>query len=448
MKKQMKNKIFHGLAAFMLLPLMGACSQDAGEVMPQQPADQESTELVPVTLRFATEGADMSTRGELDGTETGSIGEGGMIDMLVFAIYDSEGTLLNYQVDGYKSLTINGRTIQAGTGQNIMKWEDAEKGITLDFDLRKTYQIAAWAQSSKCNAYNTQDLRNVTVSYAGAVNNDESRDAFCKSLTFDGNVNELKVILRRPFAQINVGTTGADYKNNRLIPGGTYYDKSTVTLSGAATKMNVLTDVISSEGLVEATFSSATIPAYYNISSVPTDDDKLLQTEGEQFLQIHLEPDSDSEEFLAYKTGYPTKDEEGKYLTEEFKYLSMCYVLVPTATQENNTVLPNFKVTFHSYYNREDNSVALTNLPVRRNYRTNILGGLYYTDSNTPGGDGPGGGDNPGGGDGPDNPDDPDNPDEPIDDPTSLFNSVSLQLEIKCDYFNNYNCNINGEEIK
>lgn len=415
-----------------ILPFLGACSQDRDPEAGGQP----TSDIVPITLRFETENEGTSTRGELDGTETGDIGSGWMIDVLLFAIYDSEGNLQeNYQEDAYKSLQIDGTILSAGKGQNIMKYEDAVKGITLNFDLRKSYRVVAWAQSSKCNAYNTKDFKEVEINYAGALNNDDSRDAFCKSMELSGEVKNTKVILRRPFAQINVGTTGADYHNNRLLQGGTYYTKSSVTLSGASTKINVVDDIIDSKNTVTAVFASAKIPAYLNME-VPAKDEDLLGIENEQYLKIHFTENGNSE-FLAYKTDYPTKDEQGNYLTETFKYLSMCYVLVPNTTQESSSVISNLSVTFDSE-DRGDSSLTLANVPVKRNWRTNILGGLYYFEKpDTPG--------NPD----PDNPDNPDGPgiDRPIDDPTTLFNSVGLNLEIKCDYFNDNNFDINGNPI-
>ena len=86
--------------------------------------------------------------------------------------------------------------------------EDVEFPTTQTITLAKgqTYRIAFWAQNKACTAYNVSDEMVVTINYAGASSNDETRDAFFKTvdLTVTGDA-QIDVELTRPFAQLNVG---------------------------------------------------------------------------------------------------------------------------------------------------------------------------------------------------------------------------------------------------
>lgn len=447
MKLNKKHTFIAGFAASLLM--LGACSESIEIQEPQQPST-ETDQMVPLTINFETEAQGMATRGALDGTETGNIGSGALVDVLIFAVYDQNGNRLdNYQVENYKSLTLNGKTFNAGPGQNVMKYKAGGVQIQLMVDHEKTYKIAAWAQSSKCGAYTTTDLKNVTVSYSG-FNNDESRDAFCVSKEFQGSDENLTVTLRRPFAQINVGATGADYRHNNdadKINGG-YYSHSKVKITGVANTIDVVNDKIGDATSDEIVFDYSPLAAYIN-TTVPSSSNynKRLGNENasspyywekEQFLKIELDNKTG---FSGYKINYPTKDKAGNYLTETFKYLSMCYVLAPVSSDGKGT-LRNFMVVFASDNKGTDPalSLSLTTIPVGRNQRTNILGGLYYMKDPypvyPPGKD-------PKDPDDPNNPDDPDNPDTPKDpeipkgpdDPTTLFTGVQINVIICTDFY-------------
>ena len=87
-------------------------------------------------------------------------------------------------------------------------------GYSLDLSLSKgqTYKAVFWAQNSQCDAYSVSDNMEVTVNYNG-MNNDESRDAFFASsepFKVDKHT-KMQVVLKRPFAQINVGVTVEDW---------------------------------------------------------------------------------------------------------------------------------------------------------------------------------------------------------------------------------------------
>lgn len=508
-------------------------------------------EEVEVAFSISTESAVAATRGpELhEPGQWQTVSKASNIDMLIYAVYDADYTLLKqygttdipsslsesaaltmkdennapYQHDGQTIRDVS-KTLKSGQGV---------EEISLRLMRGKTYHIAFWAQSSSTKAFNTSDLENLQVIYDNAKNNDELRDAFCKVETFSvpAYSSKVSVVLTRPFAQINVGTTGADYDTkafNGLSKNSSWLKKhpvaySKITLSGVAQYMNVVKDEIDGDNLLkDVTFEWAYIPAFMNMPNKPTFDDSTKEKEKEskdsfigkegnyvveadketytytttdaegQETPVTVVEDVDDltdeykqsrkEEFLfvdlnnngklkGYKTTYPTRAKstkdgtnDGEILTETFKYLSMCYVLVPTAAttlpdymeddqdpkdsalsgdgdnadatddpSENDSetgstagtiagsVLASIQVTFG-----EDNTVAggvkksfpslkLTNVPVHRNWRTNILGGLYDGD-----------------------PHDKNDPNFP-DDPTSVFKKACCYVYLDPQYNGEYN---------
>ena len=399
---------------------------------------------------------------EPDMAVSGTIGRGTLIDMLRFAVYDDEGHLLpQYAREEYAEVVIDGKTFTASEGQNIILWNGESRTIEITGLSAGDYKIVCWAQSSKCDAYDTSDLKQVKVSYDGALNNDETRDAFCASEPFsisaEGDNPGFTAILRRPLAQVNIATTGADYANTGNIIGGALYTYSAVTIKGVANTINVVDNVIGNAIDKAVTFGFNKLPAYFGID-IPTKKEDLITTPGEQWLQIHLNEDTindnDGDGFADFKQTYPTveyteDDTDIKlYLTETFKYMSMCYVLIPS-NNGGAAILNNFKATFadNAAGDTRKTSLTLTMVPTRRNWRTNILGGFYDPGTsgddkpnippNTPDEDDP----NIPGGDEPNDPPQPPvvDPEEP-NDPTTIFpKGVTCNVRIISTYFNNNN---------
>lgn len=448
--KILKRYIYFTLPLLMAAGL-SSCSNEDGEGLGGE--DNKQPEYT-YTLNFNLEDEAGMTRADngYDGAETGIIGKGTKIDYLKFAVYDGSGNLLErFGREDYSSLTIGGKKIEAGKGQNLLKWEGTSLRINLSSMSEGEYKIVCWAQSSACDAYDTSDLSAVKVSYAGAVNNDETRDAFCASQSIYVNADgSSTVILTRPFAQINVGTSGADYKVSANTPGGGYYTYSRVQIKGAADRLDVVNGkaTVSDEASNStAIFTWSAVPAYLGgevpvLSGTPATDEQnpMLYGDNEQYLKIDLDGDN---EFLPFLTKYNTirKNDAGKteYLTETFKYLSMLYVLVPytadNSDSKNTTasVLQEVKVYFScdsegKETNAVNSSFAISNLPVRKNWRTNILGGLYAKNYI---------GDQPGGTPGTDP--EPSPGEDPDPDPTSLFNGVKCLIQVSPAYYDENN---------
>ena len=129
--------------------------------------------------------------------------------------------------------------------------------VTLYLAKGQTYKVAFWAQDANCTAYTVDDNMGVTVSYDNAANNDETRDAFFKTVdvTVNGDMS-VDVTLKRPFAQINVGCTDDDW--NAAQASGINVQTSSVTVKDAATQLNVIDGTVS--GSQDVTYTAANIP--------------------------------------------------------------------------------------------------------------------------------------------------------------------------------------------
>ena len=190
----------------------------------------------------------------------------------------------------------------------------------------QTYTFVFWAQAD--NAPYTYDAgeKTITVNYASAKGNDESRDAFYNVLPnvkIEGAYTA-SVQLARPFAQLNFGA--ADYEEAKAA--GLTVTKAMVTLTHAATSLNLLKGTTAGDETV--TFASAALPA----------DPNAILTAG------------------------------GK----DYKYVAMDYVLVGKSAKTLSDVTLTLTATgTHSATPR----FTYSNVPLQANYRTNIVGNLF-----------------------------------------------------------------------
>ncbi len=202
---------------------------------------------------------------------------------------------------------------------------------TVNFQLVKgqTYKFAFWWQKSGAPYdFNTANKK-ITVSYEGATANDESRDAFYafKTLTVTGPMSET-VYLTRPFAQLNFGASDvAAAKAAGVVAANSY-----VQVKGVATEFNLETGM-TGETTTDVEFALAALPS----------NPAKLTVEGTQY-----------------------------------DWMAMNYFLVP-----NNEA--TIETTLKLYTENEANAVRevnVTNVPVQKNHRTNIVGNLFTEDVN------------------------------------------------------------------
>lgn len=256
---------------------------------------------------------------------TRAISDGSGANELFYRVFDKDGNVISDQLP-----------LKQENASDLLTGHK----VTLQLIKGQTYKIAFWAQNSACTAYSVDDNMNVTVDYSGA-NNDETRDAFFKTVdvavTGDMNVD---VTLKRPFAQINVGSTQKDW--NDAVASGLTVTTSTVTVKDAATKLNIITGKVSDPE--DVTYTASAIPA---------------------------------ESLLADADGDGTK--------ETYHYLSMCYILPDEATTGASKTTVSTAFTFAPETGK-GNPVTLNEglqaIPVQRNYRTNIVGRILTGEVN------------------------------------------------------------------
>ncbi|MBQ5881855.1 MAG: hypothetical protein IIW70_03370, partial [Bacteroidales bacterium] len=161
------------------------------------------------------------TLGGPESSATRAIGDGLSVDLLHYAVYDSDDQLIPALGD-------------------VMQVSKFPTQVDITLAKGQTYKIAFWAQNRSTDAYTITDgdVRHVAIKYAGYNNNDESRDAFFKTIehTVTGDI-ALDVVLERPFAQINLGVTEEDWNDAKVA--GINVENSMVYISQAATGLDL-----------------------------------------------------------------------------------------------------------------------------------------------------------------------------------------------------------------
>ena len=234
--------------------------------------------------------------------------------------------------DGTKALNLSYAVYESGQQTPLITSTDEVKftGLKATVNMRlvngKTYDIVFWADNENAPYAFNAATQTVTVDYAQVANQNENFDAFFKAETLkvEGTINET-IQLTRPFAQINIGAT--DYAVATQF--GFTTASSSVKVGGVANTLNLLTGVVSGEETI--TFASAAVPG-----------------EGETFPATGVDAD----------------------------YLSMTYVLVGA-----DKTITDVEFTATST-NQETVTRKYTNVPVQRNYRTNIYGNILTEAAN------------------------------------------------------------------
>ncbi|MCH5307500.1 MAG: hypothetical protein J1E37_05415 [Prevotella sp.] len=411
MKRNRKYNLLGWLAVSMLL-MTTACSDHADLEAGALQGDPNGTNTVTFTIQPETQSV-----GRRAGAENKiKFGDGTKADLLIFAVYEykNEKWVLAEELKGKNTTDIE--DLQLGDKQYALKVEGFPVKFQLTLNSGTKYKVAFWAQNSGCKAYDTHDLQAVEVKYENALNNDELRDAFCTTTEeFDGGTVDkpIEAILRRPLAQINIGTTGWDYEGAAYLkPSPVSYTHSTVTLEGVAQYYNVLDGKAivddTDHKTTNVTFGYAKIPAFINVTDEEWKAAEHLYQPfaNEEYLKVKLfYEDEDYKEYVGWdKYDQFRKDPSSGFVagklpeTETFKYLSMCYVLVPEAvsiTDINNvnygSVLDAVKFETKGIDEEDPNKdkestpkqvFEIKNVPVQKNWRTNILGNSFFVYNN------------------------------------------------------------------
>jgi len=213
----------------------------------------------------------------------------------------------------------------------------SNKQATVSFQLVKgqTYNFVFWAQNPNATAdavvFNPETGK-VSVDYTKIKANDESLDAFTahvNNLTVTGAIAQ-DVTLKRPWAQVNYGSAQADW--NAAIDAGITVAKSKVTVNNVYKTLNALT------GEVEGTAETADIALAANTIPASATTSRTLTVSG-----------------------------------TNYKYIGLNYLLVGNEGQQS---LIKADLEIQKADGTVINTLAFSNVPVQRNYRTNIVGNL------------------------------------------------------------------------
>ena len=242
------------------------------------------------------------------GLQTRAAGDGMTATTLSYAVYEE------------------GKTTPVITSEDEVTFENRQASVSLRLAKGKTYDFLFWADAyGKGDAknpytvdFNTQTL---TVNYDNALSNDESRDAFfgTAKVAVKGAVSQ-NIILKRPFAQLNIGTNDMEEARTAGINTGDL--QSSVKVSGIFRSMNLMTGIPDPSTSTEETFGLNDIP------------DESFMVDG-----------------------------------RPFAYLALNYLLV-----SDQKGLVNCEFTYTDGATTETRTID--NVPVQRNYRTNIFGSL------------------------------------------------------------------------
>lgn len=385
------KKFFSMLAVFGLLLLSSSCTDES---LVGQEGD-----LVQVTFTISSEGT-VSTRSDYvhypENGQFPQISDGSKAKRLIWAVYDKAGNLLPELAKGY-NIDHAGKTNTevAGYGQVVEDIDNFPHTITITLVRGQEYSFAFWAQDENCNAFNTKDLRAVSVDYKTPGNNlanDELRDAFCKVETFtvtSAPSMERTIILRRPFAQVNVGIPASEYE--ALRQSGVRIMKSKIHMENVATEFDVVANSThgdAPEKRQAIDYEYNYIPAYYNYDieadgeTLPTDDELIEGRVGAYPQTQDLKIDLNHDGKIA---SYGEKNGEGVDARDEtYHYMLMAYILPADRNDGTSTYSTTLDKVEFSLLPEDEGQAELTmsleNVPVQRNWRTNIFGNMFTSE--------------------------------------------------------------------
>ena len=290
----MKTKLFKTLAATAMSVLAIACAKEPVADNGQQAGVSFEIEN-PVVISKA--------------------GEGTTATQLYYQVFTADGQLIAGLPAQSKTLT------------------SLKTTVTFQLVKDQTYKFIFWAQTPTAGYYSfagtddAKDIRTITANYEGKEANDENFDAFFATESFKvtGPVTKT-VTLKRPFAQINIGTKDQLKAGNATAPAIDFTNaKSSVTVKGVPTVFSPLAATPETMLTVPATvtFASAAIPTEpLNVKGIP------------------------------------------------YNYLAMNYVFAPA---EGTVCDLTAEIVLTG---REPIQLSSPTTPIKRNWRTNILGSL------------------------------------------------------------------------
>lgn len=259
-----------------------------------------------------------------DALATRAIGEGETADVVACAVFDANGVELT-------ELRNNELPVTNGTAKYQIR---VAKG--------QAYRVAFFAYNKLAAAYDLTDFKSIKVN-GNQASNIEARDAFTNYIditaeeTANGEIVK-PVTLYRPFAQLNLGIDDAELANARKA--GVVVTNSQITVTNVYNAFNAFDNDIADDAV------AGTVK--FAMNAIP--DEKLL-----------VDTNNDGTD-------------------EQYNYLALNYLLIGDKGQEKS--LTDVEFVWATADGKTNNPTThFVNIPVQRNYRTNILGHLLTNPS-------------------------------------------------------------------
>ena len=292
--------------------MLFACSQE--EIV-----DVTKGEGQKVTFKVEIPSVESRTVGGIE------IGAGTQANALIYAMYENGGNATTPLISGVVYDNADGN-------------DDGEFTVTVPMAKDLKYDLLFLAYNETNSAFDIAtpakdtDLKNLQFK-ANQTANIDAFDAFVGALKNQGVNDPNEVTLKRPFAQVNAATTLEDMNN-----------AATLQLNVAQSQL-VIKGVPASYNVLEATASTSTIDVTYAASDIMICDQ-------------------------------PTSEFNNETITVDgtnYYYLTLAYVL---AGETEKTSIHNATFQFLRADDTSVSTLSINNLPIQRNYRTNVIGDL------------------------------------------------------------------------
>ena len=339
------KKLIYCAAALAAMIFSGSCQQENLE-----PVAQENM------VTYTVELPDAQTKGFM-----GTVSK---VDELVYEVWKTEAAderdLNGTDTDGKAKATL--------LYQKTVPMVNQRTVITLNLVQDQEYTVLFWAQKQGTGVYNTEALTDVhyAKTWEGEENdanclysNQESYEAYyATEFISDEDQKSRTVVLKRPFAQLNLGTKNTQMENTGKEYGEGEYNvevvSSKVTVSNVGTRFNVADNYVATPtteaniavaGATSVTFETATDPS--NVDGDATSQFEYITVGGQQY------------EYVAMN-----------YLFATGNNVTVSYEINTVLSDKNGNNTTDAKVTNTVYQ-----------VPLQENYRTNIVGNLLTSTS-------------------------------------------------------------------
>ena len=254
-----------------------------------------------------------------EGMNSRAIGDGTTVNKVVCATFDAEGEEMT-------SL------------RQFLPLEDKQAQYSIRLVKGQNYRVAFFAYfdadgDDVPEYYDIKDLKNIKIN--DALSNIEGRDAFTAKYDIETGATmqpiSETITLYRPFAQLNLGTYYYDW--TAAVNAGVTASKTKIIVSNVYNTFSAFDDAVVGE----------TSEMTFDLNTLPTE-------------PLKADIDNNNQD-------------------EDYVYLALNYLLVGDVKNEKN--LTDIKFVWETEDGKTNNPVTeYSNIPVQRNYRTNIIGWL------------------------------------------------------------------------